>query len=222
MTAGEGFARELLETQPDRFASVLAGAPPATALAAALTARQIAALVRAIRASYVLLVEGEPPPTDPEATLDAAATERLATSLAAYRALHVAGAFGHTGQIEVVERSPKVAAGVREAAERFALAEHVRVHSGDPPSVVRALNGPYDVAVLSGRWSEYERMAGDLTRLIRVAGALTVVNAAPLVDASDGAYAGSLRRFLSLLASDERYLLSTGPDFAAVVAARVR
>ncbi len=225
MSAGEEFARELLEAQADRFASVLADAPPATSLVAASTARRIATLVRATRASYVLLVEGGPPPTDPEANLDAAATEKLATSLAAYRALHIAGVFGHTGRVEVVERSPKIAAGIRKAAERHALAERVRAHSGNPPSVVHALNGPYDVAVLNGRWSEYERMAEELTRLIRVSGTLAIVNAAPLAAAPAapaGAEADALRRFLASLAADERYLLSTGLDFTGVIAARIR
>lgn len=217
--SGEEFARELLEAQADRFASVLDGVPEPVARAAAVSARQIATLVRATRASYVLLVEGEPPPaTD----LDAAAVERLATSLASYRALHIAGAFGHTGQIEVVERSPKVADGIRRAAERHALAEHVRVHSGKPPSVVHALNGPFDLVVLSGRWREYERMAEDLTRLLRIGGSLTVVNAASLPAAPEDREASGLRAFLSFLAADERYLLSTGLDFGGVLAARVR
>ncbi len=217
--SGEEFARELLEAQADRFASVLDGVPEPVARAAAVSARQIATLVRATRASYVLLVEGEPPPaTD----LDAAAVEQLATSLASYRALHIAGAFGHTGQIEVVERSPKVADGIRRAAERHALAEHVRVHSGKPPSVVHALNGPFDLVVLSGRWREYERMAEDLTRLLRIGGSLTVVNAAALPAAPEDREAAGLRAFLSFLAADERYLLSTGLDFGGVLAARVR
>lgn len=216
--SAEEFARELLEAQADRFASVLAAAPAETRLAAASSARRLATLVRATRASYVLLVEGEPLPDN----LDASAALELATSLAAYRTLHIAGAFGHTGQVEVVERNPKVAAGVRAAAERHAFDEHVRVHSGKPPAVVHALNGPYDLAVLGGRWREYERMEEDVTRLLRIGGALTVVNAAPLAAAPEGAEADALRRFLARLAADERYLLSTGLDFGAVVAARVR
>lgn len=219
MTA-EDFARELLEAQADRFASVLDGVPEAMALDAAVTARQIATLVRATRATYVLLVEGEPPPAGDG--LDAAAAQRLAAGLASYRALHVVGAFGHTGQIEVVERSPRVADGIRQAAERHALAEHVRVHAGKPPTVVHALNGPYDLIVLGGRWREYERMEEDLTRLLRIGGALTVVNAGSLAGATDDRETEGLRRFLSFLATDERYLLSTGLDFGVVLAARVR
>ena len=219
MASGEEFARELLQAQADRFASLLDGVPEPLALAATMTARQLATLVRATRASYVLLVEGEPPPA--AAGLDAAAVEQLAAALASYRALHIAGAFGHTGQIEVVERSPKVADGIRHASERHALAEHVRVHSGKPPAVVHALNGPYDLVVLGGRWREYERMEEDLTRLIRIGGSLTIVNAAPLA-ASEGRDADGLRAFLSFLAADERYLLSTGLDFDGVLAARIR
>ena len=215
----EDFARELLEAQPDRFASLLADAPAPLAFPAVSSARAIATLVRATRATYVLLVEGEPPPAD--AGLDAAAAERLAAGLASYRALHIAGAFGHTGQVEVVERGPKVADGIRQAAERYALAEHVRVHSGKPPTVVHALNGPYDLIVLGGRWREYERMEEDLTRLLRIGGSLTIVNAAPLA-ASEGREAEALRSFLAFLAADERYLLSTGLDFAGVLAARIR
>jgi len=219
MASGEEFARELLQAQADRFASLLEGVPESMALGAAMTARQLATLVRAARASYVLLVEGEPPP-DADG-LDAAAVEQLAAALASYRALHIAGAFGHTGQIEVVERSPKVADGIRRAAERHALAEHVRVHSGKPPAVVHALNGPYDLVVLGGRWREYERMEEDLTRLLRIGGSLTIVNAASLT-ASEGREAEGLRAFLALLAADERYLLSTGLDFGGVLAARIR
>ncbi len=219
MASGEEFARELLGAQADRFASLLDGVPEPMALDAAMTARQLATLVRATRASYVLLVEGEPPPE--AAGLDAKAVEQLAANLASYRALHIAGAFGHTGQIEVVERGPKVADGIRRAAERHALAEHVRVHSGKPPAVVHALNGPYDLVVLGGRWREYERMEEDLTRLIRIGGSLTIVNAASLA-ASEGREAEALRRFLSFLAADERYLLSTGLDFEGVLAARIR
>ncbi len=219
MASGEEFARELLGAQADRFASLLDGVPESTALAASMTARQLATLVRAARASYVLLVEGEPPPD--AGGLDAAAVEQLAAALASYRALHIAGAFGHTGQIEVVERSSKVADGIRRAAERHALAEHVRVHSGKPPAVVHALNGPYDLVVLGGRWREYERMEEDLTRLIRIGGSLTIVNAATLA-ASEGREAEGLRAFLSFLAADERYLLSTGFDFGSVLAARIR
>ena len=219
MASGEEFARELLQAQADRFASLLEGVPEPMAHAAAMTARQLATLVRATRASYVLLVEGEPPPD--AAGLDATAVEKLAAGFASYRALHIAGAFGRTGQIEVVERSPKVADGIRRAAERHALAEHVRVHSGKPPAVVHALNGPYDLVVLGGRWREYERMEEDLTRLIRIGGSLTIVNAAPLA-ASEGRDADGLRAFLSFLAADERYLLSTGLDFDGVLAARVR
>lgn len=220
MASGEEFARELLEAQADRFATLIEGVPEPMAHAAAMTARQLATLVRATRGSYVLLVEGEPPPD--AAGLDATAVEQLAASLASYRALHIAGAFGRTGQIEVVERSPKVADGIRRAAERHALAEHVRVHSGKPPTVVHALNGPFDLVVLGGRWREYERMAEDLTRLVRIGGSLTVVNAASLPAAPDDREAAGLRAFLSFLAADERYLLSTGLDFGGVLAARVR
>ncbi len=204
MSAGDEFARELLEALPDRFAAALPDSSPDSRLAAVVTARQLATLVRATRASYVLHIGGE----------------------LAYTDLHVAGAFGHTGQIEIVERSPRVAGAIREAAERHALADRMRIHFGDPPEVVHALNGPYDLAVLSGRWSEYERMFDDLTRLIRTGGALTITNAAPLADAlardPDEPEASALRRFLALIATDERYLLSTGRNFASVLAARVR
>ncbi len=223
--AGASFARELLESRADRFASALADAPAAVALAAAASARRIATLVRATRASYVLLVEGDAPTPDPEAPRDARAVERLTAGLAAYRTLHIAGAFGHTGQVEVVERASGVADGVRRAAERHALAERVHVHAGDPPTVVHALNGPYDLIVLSARWREYERMEEDLTRLLRVGGALAIMNAAALADApadGGGEDADALRRFLARIAASERYLLSAGLDFASVLAVRLR
>ena len=218
----EAFARALRESRADRFAAALAEAPEGLAGAAAAEARRLATLTRAVRASYVLLVGGGPSPLDPAAAPDARAAEQIAAALAAYRVLHIAGAFGHTGLIEAVERAPGVAEGVRRAAARHALAERVRVHAGDPPAVVRALNGPYDLIVLGGRWREYERMEEDLTRLLRIGGSLTVVNAAALAQAPAGEEADALRRFLARLAADERYLFSAGPAFASVLAARLR
>ncbi len=224
----EAFARELLEARADRFAPLIEDAPPALRLAQAASARHLATLVSATRATYVLLVGGGPAPieVDEEGGRDAAAVEALSASLAAYRVLHIAGAFGHTGQIVTVERSPRVADGIRAAAERYAFAERVRVHAGDPLAVVSALNGPHDLAILAGREGEYERMREDLTRLIRIGGALTVVGASALAESDDGDDADPADAprggFLTHLATDERYLLSTGLDFAGVIAARIR
>ena len=210
MSTGEEFARELLEAQPDRFGSVLADLPEEGRLGAMAFARRLAALVRATRATYVLHVASD---------LHAGAED---AAVAAYANLHVAGSFGHTGQLEVIVRHESLAAAINAQADRYALAERVRVHAGVAPTVVRALNGPYDLAVVGARWREYERMAEDLTRLIRVGGTMTVVNAGPLAAAPEGLKADALRRFLRSLAADERYLLTTGPDFAGVIAARIR
>lgn len=209
MSADKDFARKLLETQPDRFMSVIAETPSDIRLSAISNALQIATLVRSTRASYVLLVEDTPIP------------EQVATSLATYCALHIAGAFGHTGRLEVVEQNRKVATAIQQAADQYALSEHVRVHSGNPSSVVHGLNGPYDLAILSGGWSRYEHMQEDFTRLLRVGGSLTVINATSLAEAAEDSEANALRRFLALLAADERYLLSPGLNFAGVIAARI-
>ncbi|HCU99578.1 MAG TPA: hypothetical protein DGL25_00125 [Dehalococcoidia bacterium] len=209
MSAENDFAHKLMETQPDRFTSVISEAPSDIRLSAISTALQIATLVRATRASYILLVEDTPIP------------EQFATSLATYLALHISGALGHTGRLEVVEQNPKVATAIQKAAKQQALSEHVHVHSGNLSSVIHGLNGPYDLAILSGGWSQYEHMQEDITRLLRVGGSLTVINTTALAEASEDSEANALRRFLVLLAADERYLLSTGLNFAGVIAARI-
>ena len=214
MSAGEEFAHELLGAQPDRFASVLAHLPEDVRLGAMAFARRLAALVRATRATYVLHVASDLG-SGPEAA-----------AVASYANLHIAGSFGHTGHLEVVVDHEHIANTITAQAERHALADRVRVHAGDAPSVVRALNGPYDLAVVGVRWRQYERLASDITRLVRIGGALTIVNLAPLPaalaeDRGDEA-ALSLQRFLRSLAADERYVLTTGLDFAGVIAARIR
>ena len=223
MSDAAGFARELLDARPDRFAAVLPELPPDARFALAAGTRRAVALARAARASYVLCVGGAPSAPGPwrHAALAEADAEALEPALPAYRALHLAGAFGHTGLLTAVERAPRVAEAVREAAERHALAERVRVHAGDPVEIVRALNGPHDFIVLHGRWREQERMAADLTRLLRVGGSLLAANASLAADPEGDAEAAALRRFLAALAADERYLLDAGPE-GAVLAVRVR
>ena len=214
MSVGEEFARELLEAQPDRFASVITDLPGESRLGAMTLARRLAALVRATRATYVLHVASDLDP-GPEAA-----------AVASYANLHIAGSFGHTGHLEVVVDHEHIANTITAQAERHALADRVRVHAGDAPAVVRALNGPYDLAVVGVRWRQYERLASDLTRLVRIGGALTIVNLAPLPTAlaedPDDEAALSLQRFLRSLAADERYALSAGLDFSGVIAARIR
>lgn len=223
MSDAAGFARELLDARPDRFAAVLPELPPDARFAIAAGTRRAVALARAARASYVLCVGGEPsaPGSWRDPALAEADAEALEPALPAYRALHLAGTFGHTGQLTAVERAPRVAEAVREAAERHALAERVRVHAGDPVEIVRALNGPHDFIVLHGRWREQERMAADLTRLLRVGGSLLAANASLAADPDGDPEAAALRRFLAALAADERYLLDAGPE-GAVLAVRVR
>lgn len=223
MSDAAGFARELLDARPDRFAAVLPELPPDARFAIAAGTRRAVALARAARASYVLCVGGEPSAPGPwrHPALAEADADALEAALPAYRALHLAGAFGHTGRLTAVERAPRVAEAVRGAAERHALAERVRVHAGDPVEIVRALNGPHDFIVLHGRWREQERMAADLTRLLRVGGSLLAANASLAADPEGDAEAAALRRFLAGLAADERYLLDAGPE-GAVLAVRVR
>ncbi len=213
-SAAAGFARELLDARPDRFASVIADLPAEDRLDALASARQLAAIVRAMRATYVLHVASDLP--------SGAAGE----AVAAHASLHVAGAFGQTGHLEAVVSHERLAAAIAAHAGRHALAERVRVHAGDAPTVVRALNGPYDLAIAGARWRECERMGGHLARLVRTGGALLVVNAgtlpAVLAERPGDAGAASLQRFLRALAADERYELGASPDFRFVLAARVR
>lgn len=213
-SAGDEFARELLDARPDRFAAAIAGLPAEDRLGALTFARQLAAVVRAMRATYVLHVASDLPP--------GAAGEAAAV----HASLHLAGAFGHTGQLETVVSHERLATAITAHAERHALAERVRVHAGDAPTVVRALNGPHDLAIAGARWREYERMGDHLMRLVRTGGALLVVNAgalpAALAESPGDAGAASLQRFLRALAADERYELGASPDFRFVLAARVR
>lgn len=213
-SAGDEFARELLDARPDRFAAAIADLPVEDRLGALAFARQLAAIVRAMRATYVLHVASD---------LPAGAAGEAA---AVHASLHLAGAFGHTGQLETVVSHERLAAAIATQAERYALAERVRVHAGDAPTVVRALNGPHDLAIAGARWREYERMGDHLTRLVRTGGALLVVNAgalpAALAEGPGDAGAASLQRFLRALAADERYELGASPDFRFVLAARVR
>lgn len=213
-SAADEFARELLDARPDRFAAAIADLPAEDRSGALAFARQLAAIVRAMRATYVLHVASD---------LPAGAAGEAA---AVHASLHLAGAFGHTGQLETVVSHERLAAAITAHAERHALAERVRVHAGDAPTVVRALNGPHDLAIAGARWREYERMGDHLTRLVRTGGALLVVNAgtlpAALADGPGDAGAASLQRFLRALAADERYELGASPDFRFVLAARVR
>lgn len=214
-SAADGFARELLDARPDRFAAALADLPEADRLDALAFARQLTATVRAMRATYVLHVASDLP--------SGAAGEAAAV----HASLHLAGAFGHTGQLETVVSHERLAAAIAAHAGRHALAERIRVHAGDAPTVVRALNGPHDLVVAGARWREYERMGDHLMRLVRTGGALLVVNAGALPAAlADGAIgdagAASLQRFLRALVSDERYELGASRDFRFVLAARVR
>ena len=201
MPTNETFVAELLDALPDRFGDTLADLPPDARIPAMATARQLTTLVRATRASYVLHIGGE----------------------LGYTNLHIAGAFGHTGQLEIVVPDPKVASEIERLAERYALSERLSVHPGDAPAVVSGLNGPFDLIVLSGRWSDYPRLLEDLARLNRVGGSLVVANAAELPGAdAEARETVALRSVLARLAADERYLLSTGFDFSTVLAARVR
>ena len=201
MSDAAAFVTELLEALPDRFAESLGDLSDEARFDAIVAARQLATLVRATRASYVLQVDGE----------------------LAYTDLHIAGAFGHTGSLEVVARDPKLASEIEGQAQRYSLSERISVHGGDPPAVVAGLNGPFDLVVLSSRWGDYERLYDDVARLNRIGGAVVVANAASLPMADPEARETvALRGFLTRLAADERYVLSTGSDFSLVLAARVR
>ena len=213
------FSITLLESRPDRFINLLDEVKKDATLRSAFRARATASIVLAMRATYVLLVEGGPLPN-----VDGQPVSfEMGANLVAYRALHIAGVLGHTGRVEVAERTPAVARGLRNAAEDYSLQERVVVHAGNPQTIVSGLNGPYDLVVMNGRWRDYEPMLDDLVRLVRIGGSIVVSNggALPRMDKEDDE-ATSLRRFLWRLARDERFLFNVSPAFDNVLAARIR
>ena len=157
MTTADDPAETLTRLHPDRFAEVREEALAhgaehgcGTAPPTFLRVRELAVLVRAMHASYVL---------------------ELGTGLG-YGGLHIVDAFGRTGRLDTVERDPAHAKLAEANFRRFAFDERVRVHCGRAAEVVSALNGPYDLIVLDDDSVGYLALYEDLLRLVRTGGSI--------------------------------------------------
>jgi len=154
--------------------------------------REITAMIASARASYVLLVN----------------------SGFGYLPLHLASTFGQTGQVDIVEQDPAVAAFVEQLARQLAVGDRVRVHVGTPGTVISSLNGPYDAVVLLTAQVDATFRVEDAVRLTRTGGMILITNAG---DSGDVGAA-----VLEALATDARLLTSFPPDLAPVLAVRRR
>src|SRR5690606_24917283 len=104
-----------------------------------LHAREIGAMLAAVRASYVCLF----------------------SSGVGYGALHAAAQF-RTGRVDVVEPDPAIAEFTEGLAHQHALNEIVRVHLGTPGAVVPSFSGPYDAMVVDDLGLAHGEMADDI------------------------------------------------------------
>lgn len=157
MTIAPGAAESLTLSRPDPFARVREAAHAHARehqcdadLVSAARAREMAVLVRATRASYVL---------------------ELGTGLG-YGALHMVDGFGRTGRLDTIESDPHHARLAEDNFRTFGHAERVRVYTGRDSAVLSGLNGPYDMVVLDSDPAGYHAMFEDITRLLRTGGLL--------------------------------------------------
>lgn len=192
-------ANDLVQRQTDPFAAVRdlaieeAGRHERTSdVASYQGAREVSTLIAAARASYVL----------------------VGNSGFGYLPLHIVATFGHTGQVDLVETSPAVAAFVEQVARQQSVGDRVRVYLGSPANVVSSLNGPYDVVLLDSVRDGAGPRFEDVVRLTRIGGAIIVVNG------TAGGDSGA--EFLEAIATDPRLLASFPADLSPVVAVRRR
>lgn len=163
-------------------------------------ARMLAALTRALRSTYVLLLGAG----------------------GGYTPLHISSSFGHTGQLDVIEPDPNFATLAEGAIARFAMTERIRVHTGTTRDVVSSLNGPFDLAVL---WApvadrQWPSLHADLVRLVRVGGSI-VVSGLPATMAA-GEAPDPLAAYMEQVAQDERLVLGIAGESGLAIAARIR
>lgn len=191
-------AYDLVQRQTDAFAAVREVAIEEAErharrddVASYQRAREVSTLIAAARASYVL----------------------VSNSGFGYLPLHIVATFGHTGQVDVVETSPSVAAFVEQIARQQSVADRLRVYLGSPVNVVSSLNGPYDVVVLDSVRDSAGPRFEDVVRLTRTGGTIIVVDGTP---GPDGA------PYLEAIATDPRLLASFPADLSPVVAVRRR
>lgn len=202
MAERDDLAEQLTAHRPDRYAEVLDGAVAhraahgcTLAIPTAAQARELAVVVRATRATYVL---------------------ELGAGLG-YAAFHMVGAFGYTGRLDAVEGDPVHATIMEENARRFALEERIRVQRAAAAEVVSALSGPYDLLVIHPGSGDMTLVYEDLMRLLRINGSLVALAGSDATGTRREGEAG----FAERLADDDRILPSFGPG-DRVFATRIR
>ncbi|HXU22603.1 MAG TPA: class I SAM-dependent methyltransferase [Tepidiformaceae bacterium] len=200
--ATDEIAEQLTGRRPDRYAEVLDAMAPhrrshgcALVSPTAAQARELAVVVRATRATYVL---------------------ELGAGLG-YAALHMVSAFGYTGRLDAVEGDPVHATLMEEHVRRYALEERIRVQRAAANEVVSALSGPYDLLVIHPGSGDVTLIYEDLLRLLRTNGSLVALAGS---DAPASRTEG-LPSFAERLADDDRILPSFGPG-ERVFATRIR
>ena len=202
MAEPDEIAERLTGRRPDRYAEVLESTEPhrlahgcALVSPTAAQARELAVVVRATRATYVL---------------------ELGAGLG-YAALQMVSAFGYTGRLDAVEGDPVHATIMEENVRRYALEDRIRVQRAAAIEVVSALSGPYDLLVIHPGSGDITLIYEDLLRLVRTNGSLVALAGS---DAPVSLLEGE-PSFAERLADDDRILPSFGPG-ERVFATRVR
>jgi predicted O-methyltransferase YrrM len=162
--------------------------------------RELAVLVRATRASYVLELGGG----------------------VGYSGLNITSSFGQTGRIDTVEPDPEHARLIRQNFARFALEDRLRVHSARAAEVVPALSGPYDMIVINEAPSAVDAIYEDLVRLTRTNGSIVILRRTIEAASPGEKEAFPVPPVLARLAGDNRLITSFGDRLECVLATRVR
>lgn len=209
MAQPTNLSAELNLRRGDRFAAVRSDAEAHVASHGCETwlpglheARQLAGIVAAARATYVLAMP----------------------SALGYLTLHLAEVFGHTGRMDVLENEVSHASLIETAARTHGLADRIVIHGGRPAEAIPSLNGPFDVVLLDHRLASVAGIYEVLLRLIRTGGSLVIANTPDLYAAATGESheAIAVRAFLERLALDEQVYAAFSPGGGPVIAVRRR
>ena len=162
--------------------------------------RELAVLVRATRASYVLELGGG----------------------VGYSGLNITSSFGQTGRLDTVEPDPEHARLIRQNFARFSLEDRLRVHSARPAEVVPALSGPYDMIVINEGPTAIDGIYEDLVRLTRTNGSIVMLRSGIEAGAVGESEPFLVPPILARFAEDNRLLASFGERLECVLATRIR
>ncbi|MEO9255690.1 MAG: hypothetical protein ABI305_09130 [Tepidiformaceae bacterium] len=200
-------AMELTLKGGDRFADVRAEALThheahgCTLAEFSLTdGRELAVLVRATRASYVLELGGG----------------------VGYSGLNITSSFGQTGRIDTIEPDPEHARLIRQNFARYSLEDRLRVHSARPVEVVPALSGPYDMIVINEGPMALDGIYEDLVRLTRTNGSIVMLRSGIQASTAGETDPFLVPPILARFAEDDRLLVSFGERLECVLATRIR